>query len=630
MPTEVRPQARSALAALCPRRHSGSRSRSGLPGRIAGWVVGPALFCLLGGWCVAAQVADQFLVDRAPPPLSDDDSAKGRAAGACLKAVAAAERGVSFVHRSGALGAEKRFMIECVGAGLGLVDVDADGDLDLYLVQGGGVDRGGQVSTGDAARDALYFNDGSGHFVDGGPGAGELGDGFGFGVTAGDVDGDGDEDLLITQLGSNQLLLNDGAGHFSQAPQAHGLAGSADDWSMAAVFGDADVDGDLDVYVSNYLAHDLQHPMLSGTPCRWLGCEVPCGPSGLRPQADRFHLNDGAGNFVDVTDECGLGDVAPGYAFQVVFADLDGDRDLDLFVANDSVPNTFFVNQGTDGSGRPRFEEQGMRAGVALSAMGKEQAGMGVALGDVDGDLLPDMVMTNFSRERNALFLNASMPGMGALFFDESGSGGIGRPSYFDLGWGATLFDVELDGDLDLFVTNGHIYPQVDGCEISEVSFGQHDRLSLQVERGRFAPGPEVLSGERLPSRGLAAGDLDGDGDIDLVSSTLDGAPVFVINESVRVGHWLLVELLPALDAVGAVVTVEQGTSEDGEGRVLCRAVLRGSSFLSTEDRRLHFGLPGAGPVTVSVTWPDGVVETHAEISLDRQLTVTRAQPRRR
>jgi len=584
---------------------------------------------LLTGWCQALQVADLAQVDRPQTFVRSDTTAEAQGlSGVALRAVPAADRGVAFVHRSGAVGADKRFMIECVGAGLGLVDVDADGDLDLYLVQGGEVDRRGHVRTGEASGDALYLNDGRGHFVDAGESAGELADGFGFGIAAADVDGDGDEDLLITQLGQNQLLLSDGSGGFAQASHAQGLAGSPDDWSMAAAFGDADIDGDLDVYVTNYLAHDLEHVMLTGTPCRWLGCEVPCGPAGLTPQADRFFINDGSGHFEDVTDDCGLGDVAPGYAFQVVFADLDGDVDLDLFVANDSVPNTFFVNKGPGDDGRPRFAEQGMRAGLALSAMGKEQAGMGVALGDVDGDLLPDMVMTNFSREHNALFLNASMPGMGALFFDESGSGGIGRPSYFDLGWGATLFDVELDGDLDLFVSNGHIYPQVAGCEISQVAFGQQDRLSLQVKSGRFEPGPEVQLGEALASRGLAAGDLDGDGDIDLVSSTLDSAPVFVINESTRAGHWLSVELLPVLDAVGATVTIESGAGDDVVSQR--RAVVRGSSFLCTEDRRVHFGVADGAPVTVQVTWPDGTVESHAEVALDQRVTLSRGQARQR
>lgn len=583
---------------------------------------------LLSGWCGALQVADLAQVDLPQSFIRTGAGTAQTRPGVGLRAVSASQRGVSFVHRSGAVGVEKRFMIECVGAGLGLIDVDADGDLDLYMVQGGDVDRRGHVRTGEASRDALYLNDGRGHFADAGERAGELADGFGFGVAAADIDGDGDEDLLVTQLGQNQLLLSDGSGRFAQASHAQGLAGSPDDWSMAAAFGDADIDGDLDVYVTNYLAHDLEHSMLSGTACRWLGCEVPCGPAGLTPQADRFYINDGAGHFDDVTDECGLGDVAPGYAFQVVFADLDGDVDLDVFVANDSVPNTFFVNQGAGDDGRPRFVEQGMRAGLALSAMGKEQAGMGVALGDVDGDLMPDMVMTNFSREHNALFLNASMPGMGALFFDESGSGGIGRPSYFDLGWGASLFDVELDGDLDLFVSNGHIYPQVDECEISQVAFGQQDRLSLQVEPGRFEPGPDVLAGGSLASRGLAAGDLDGDGDIDLVSSTLDGAPVFVINESTRIGHWLSVELLPLLDAVGATVLVESGSGADAVRQQ--RAVVRGSSFLCTEDRRVHFGVADGAPVTVKVTWPDGTVETHEEVSLDQRLKLSRGQARLR
>ena len=524
------------------------------------------------------------------------------------------QSGLAFRHRAGRAGLAKRLMVECVGAGLGLVDLDDDGDLDVYLVQGGDVDDDGHVR---GALDALFLNDGLGVFAPGPDG--DRGRGFGFGVTAGDVDGDGDEDLFVADLGPNELLLNDGRAGLTSTPDASGLAGAADDWSMSGAFGDPDRDGDLDLYVTNYLLHDPSHPLLDGMTCRWMGCEVPCGPKGLPTQADRFHLNDGNGHFEDATAACGLADVPAGYAFQAVFCDLDDDGDADLFVANDSVPNACFVNEGLDDQGRPRFVERGMEAGLALSDSGKEQAGMGVAVGDLDGDLRPDLVLTNFSREANGAFLNASVPGYGVLFFDEANATGLGRPSYFDLGWGASLLDVDLDGDLDLFVANGHVYPQVEECGLSDTTFAQRDKLFEQVTPGRFRLASVAGLDAALASRGSAAGDLDGDGDEDLLVAELDGPVRLLRNDSLRAGAWCSLDLRPLAASVGARVLLRQGD------RVRADEVHRGSSFLSTEDRRLHFGLTADGdPVWADVRWPDGRWERFGPLAPDRVQVLTR------
>jgi enediyne biosynthesis protein E4 len=530
-----------------------------------------------------------------------------------LREVPAASRGVDFVHHSGAPGTAKRFMIECIGAGAALFDAEGDGDLDLCFVQGGDALADGTPVPATGG-DRLYLNDGSGRFTR--SDALQSGSGFAFGVTAADVDGDDDADLFIAGLGPNRLLLNDGAGRLVVEPGARGMAGGDGDWSMCGAFADADGDGDLDAYVTNYLAHDLGHGMISsGRPCRWLGCEVPCGPAGLVAQQDRFYLNDGAGHFTDATHAAGLDAAAPAYAFQAVWTDLDDDGRLDVFVANDSVPNSLWRNLGpgadAEGNAVPvRFEECGLRAGCALSDTGRQQAGMGVAAGDLDGDLRIDLVMTNFSQEPNAWFHNECAPGRGMFFFEEAEAAGLGRPSYFDLGWGCSLLDVELDGDLDLFVANGHVYPQVDACGISGTTFTQDNRLYVQAPRKRFrTPPPDVVmpGAQRLSSRGSSAGDLDGDGDVDLVVTNLDGPPTLLFNESVRTGTWLRLLLAPPAAAAGARVVLEEG------GRRQAREVLAGSSFLGSEDVALHFGLAApaeSGPLpSATVRWPDGLVE---------------------
>jgi len=537
--------------------------------------------------------------------------------------------GLHFEHRAGASGTAKRFMLECVGAGMALFDVEEDGDLDLYLVQAGVLDERGAPLPGERSGDTLALNDGSGRFreyvsgqpTDAGGAALQLGTGFGFGATAGDLDDDGDEDLLVTNLGLNELLLDVG-GVLQRCDDARGLAGGADEWSTGAAFGDVDGDGDLDAYVANYLAHDLGHPLLSGRPCRWLGCEVPCGPQGLTAQRDHLYLNDG-GRFRDVSASA-LAQARPTYAFQPVFSDLDQDGDLDIFVAVDSQPNTLWVNQGPAEDGQPRFVDQALRSGLALSDTGKEQAGMGLAVGDVDGDLRFDLVMTNFSREPNAFYRNASEPDFGLLFFDEAGRMGLGRPSYLDLGWGVTLFDADLDGDRDLFVANGHVYPQVDGCGISQVSFAQADKLFVMQADGRFTtsasePLPGVASVRA--SRGAASGDLDGDGDVDLVVGTLDGPTVVLENVSPRVGTWVQLDLQPSAASVGARVLVTAG------GRQQLAEVRRGSSFLGCEPRAVHFGLPpGAERCTVRVDWLDGRQETWNDVPTGRRSVLVRGQ----
>ncbi len=589
-------------------RVAGRRAGARHPGRplcVAAALLGTAV----GAAALAPQVADSGW---RPAP------AEAVVAALHFREVDAQASGLSVAHRSGAPGAAKRHMIECVGPGAGLFDADGDGDLDAWQVRGGQVQPDGLWQPA-AEPDVLYLNDGTAHFAPA-PQA-DTGRGFGFGVSAADVDGDADLDVYLTDLGPNRLLRNAGDARFAPVPDAGGAAGAVDDWSMAGAFADPDADGDLDLYVTNYLAHDLSHPMIaSGRPCRWLGCEVPCGPKGLAPQADRYFVNDGAGGFAEGTQAAGFAAVAPAYAFQATWTDVDDDGLLDLFVANDSMPHYLFRNLGPSPDAPARFAEQGLAAGCALSDTGKEQAGMGVAAGDLDGNGQLDLVMTNFSQEQNAAFRNQSRPGQ-PLLFDDGSRTGLGWPSFHDLGWGANLLDADLDGDLDLFVANGHVYPHVDGCGISHTTFAQRCRLYEQVAPGRFRDATD-RAGPALQvagaHRGSAAGDLDGDGDADLLVACLDATPRLLLNESVRAGIWLRIVLAPAARAPGARITLT------GAERTWVGEARAGSSFLGVEDpAALLVGVPGDASFAATVRWPGGRVETFSGLRPGQTVVLT-------
>ena len=401
-------------------------------------------------------------------------------------------------------------ILEVNGGGLALFDADGDGDLDLLLVSPGPYPAAGVTSGGT---NRLYRNDGELHFVDVTAGSGVDVPGFCNGVAVGDFDIDGRRDLYLTRLGPNVLLRNTGELRFEALPGAGGAAG--DSWSTSALFVDVDRDGDPDLYVDNYLEFDPDDPPLhgeQGRQCVWEGVPVMCGPEGLPAQADRFYRNDG-GHFVEATAAFGF-DVGPCYGLGVIDGDFNADGFADVYVSNDSQPNFLFTSRG-DGT----LEEQGMLAGAALSVRGREQAGMGLAAGDVEGDGDEDLLVTNFSMESNALYLNAG----DARFRDQSGAAGLSSPSIPLLGWGAAFLDADHDGDLDLVTANGHVYPQAD-LPGTDTSWAQPDMLFLNDGAGRFTPTPWPGE-EPMVSRALAVGDLDDDGVLDLVVSARSGVP---------------------------------------------------------------------------------------------------------
>jgi hypothetical protein len=532
------------------------------------------------------------------------------------------EAGLTHRNLSGPTAAEgKRYLLDTVGQGIAVLDLEGDGDLDLYFAQG----RGPGADGGDSAN-RLYRNLGGRRFEECAEEFGLADAGYGFGVLAFDHDGDGDDDLLVTNHGPNRLYRNDGGRFTEVAAASPDLAGGADDWSTGAAAADVDGDGDLDLYVCNYVLHDVAELDAKGL-CRYMSdCRVPCGPHGLTPQADVFLLNSGAPDFrfTDATAASGLaGDAS--YGFQPVFTDVDDDGDIDLYVSNDSRPNALYLN---DGSGR--FSEEGLVAGVATGNSGQSEAGMGVAVGDLDGDLLPEISVTNFSTQANSLYVNRTGPDKMVWFEERSRPTGIAEATFFKLSWGTAIADFDDDGWPDVFSSNSHIYPQVDDCPPAEIEYRQRNQFFRRVpgETLRFdevgaSAGP-AFAGESSHRASIAA-DLDEDGDLDLVVTRLDETPLLAWNDSRGGGHWLKLSVRhagePARLAVGARVVAEAGERRwTGEVRV-------GSSFLSTEDPRVHLGLGEHATLDhLTVLFPDGErVEMH-DVAADRHLLIRAGQ----
>ncbi len=477
---------------------------------------------------------------------------------------------------------EKPHILESGGTGLALVDYDRDGDLDLYLVNGWRLE-GTEVA--ERGANLLYRNRGDGGFEEVTAAAGVGDDGWGTGVAVGDPDGDGWPDLFVSNFGPDVLYRNRGDGSFEAVAGGPGIDG----WSTGAVFFDADADGDEDLYLGAYIDCTLEQVLQAEPELAWEGMMVMKGPFGLEGLANRFFENLGGGRWVEATAAAGLADVGLFYTFGVAALDLDGDLDLDLYAANDSNPNYLYRN---DGSGR--FREEGLWSGAALDTAGNAQAGMGLAAGDLDDDGLPELFVTNFYRDASTLYQN-----LGDLVFEDvTVRLGLREPTFMPLSWGAALADLDHDGDLDLFVANGHIYPQADLVEAAGTSFRQANLL-LRNDGGRFldaggeaGPGLAVVES----SHGLAVGDVDGDGDLDLAVSNVDAPPTLLRNDTERAGSWL------AVDAPGALrVTLTSGGRRQLRHRVL------GASFLSAGDPRFHFGLGGAaGAERLELLWPDG------------------------
>ncbi len=531
---------------------------------------------------------------------------------------ASTETGLKFHHFTGATG--QFFMPEIMGPGVALFDYDADGDLDVYLVQGTLLDKTKKLSEalfapGPSFRpgNRLFRNElipsGKLRFTDVTAQVGVGHEGYGMGVAVGDYDNDGDLDLYVTNFGPNILYRNNGNGTFTEVTREAGV--DDERWSASASFVDYDRDGDLDLFVANYVDFTIR-----GNKKCFAATGEPdyCTPAIYRPMPDRLFRNDGGGKFTDVTQAAGIGR-AFGPGLGVVAADYNLDGWIDLYVANDGAENLLWLNKG-DGT----FEEVGLISGAAYGADGVARAGMGVTAGDFDNDGDEDILVTNLRREGSTLYRNDGRGG----FYDATTEFGLAHLSFPFTGFGVEWFDYDNDGRLDLFAANGAV-TIMETLRGNPYPFHQRNQLFHNEGEGkRFleasaAAGPALLSSE--VSRGAAFGDIDNDGDIDIVVSNNNGPTRLLLNEAGARSAWLMVRLEGVKDnrnGLGARVAVLR----KGQKPLWRRAHMDGS-YLSAHDPRVHFGLgSGTAIEAVEVYWPSGGKERWKNVKANSVITL--------
>jgi hypothetical protein len=535
----------------------------------------------------------------------------------------AVEAGLTAANVSGGE-RSKKYILETTGSGVAVLDFDGDGWMDLFLPNGTTLDGEG---AGAKATAHLYRNLGRLRFQDVTEAAGVARTGWGQGACSADYDNDGDADLFVAYYGQSVLYRNEGGGRFTDTTEAAGLRAAGARWDAGCSWFDYDLDGRLDLIVTRYLEFDrtkVPEPGAGGY-CQWKGIPVMCGPRGLPFSRNALFHNEGEGRFKDVSAGSGIDQAKSCYAFTAVASDFDDDGYPDVYVACDSTPSLLYRNR-RDGT----FEEIGLLSGVALNQDGQEQGGMGVAVADYDEDGHVDIVKTNFSDDVPNVYHNNGDGTFEDRVF-ESGLGG-----YMDyVGWGVHLLDVDHDGRRDLLIINGHVYPEVD--KTPEMRFRQPRLLYWNVGGGKFkdisaSAGPALA--EDWSSRGSAAVDLDNDGSLEVVVSNMGARPSLLKNHGPR-KNWLLVRLEGvkcSRDAVGARAYLHVG------GRRISGEVQTGSSYVSQNDPRLHFGLAGdARYDRMEVVWPGGEREVFPAGGANRMVILRQgsgkpaaAQPRAR
>ena len=559
-----------------------------VPGRFGALLSMTAIGVLIAG---CGRGSDQSATAEAAPAAAPVPPAKTTSPALQFRA-----QELPFRYERGETGAA--WPVETTGGGVGLLDFDGDGRIDLFFAQGGPLLPGKDTS---ASVDVLLKNSGGGQFEDVSARVGLTHKGYGQGVTVADYDGDGDPDVYVTRYGRNTLWRNDrDHGRFTDVTDEAGVGCRS--WSLGAAFADYDNDGDLDLFVANYFAFDRARAPFRRDPAT--GAADYGLPQDFPGLPDVLYRNEGHGKFRDVTTTAGVAGLGRGMG--VLAADLDGDGLIDWLVANDAQSNALWRNLG-DG----RFEDVAERVGIAVNSQGLVEANMGIAFGDTDGNGVQDVLITHFFREHLTVWRGFTSPEGGTLYQDQTNEAGIAIDTRPLTGWGTALADLDLDGHLDLIATNGHIRREPSQLYVYEnppiIWRNEGDGRFLNVTKDAGPYFQKLYMG-----RGLACGDLDQDGDLDLVIVHHHQPSVVLWNESPRAGHFLIVNLKgqgPNRDAIGARLTASLGS------RRLVRTVDGGGSYVSASDRRPHFGLGDATKLDqLEVRWPSGKVETRTSV----------------
>ena len=509
----------------------------------------------------------------------------------------------------------KKYIIETTGTGVAIFDADNDGWPDIFIVNGTKLEG---FPADEAPTNHLYHNNHDGTFTDITQKAGLAHTGWGQGVCVGDYDNDGFEDLYVTYYGKNVLYHNNGNGTFTDVSEQAGVSGSGKSWGTGCAFVDYDRDGYLDLLVANYVDFDLSTAPAPGdrSTCLWKGVPVMCGPQGLPGAKNILYHNRGNGTFQDVSTKAHIDQTDGHYAFSVTTLDYDDDGWPDIFVACDSTPSILYHNN-RDGT----FKDVAITSGAAFNEDGRAQAGMGSTVADYNGAGRLDIFKTNFSDDTATLYRNNG----DGTFDDVTYSAGLGLNTQY-LGWGTMFFDFDNDGWPDLLLVNGHVYPEVDSQHLGS-SFQEPRILYHNNGNGTFTDisataGPGINT--PISSRGLAIGDLWNDGRLSAVVSNMNAPPSLLVNQVHTANHWVAFRPIGAFpespsgatksnrDAIGARVRMKVGT------RTFIDEVRSGSSFISNNDMRVHFGL---GPATkidwIEVRWPSGLLERFDNLAVD-------------
>lgn len=529
----------------------------------------------------------------------------------------AAKAGIDVVNVNGDA-ISKYYILEATGSGVAIFDYDNDGWPDIFLVNGTYWQRNPDPQPARPAVEPtshLFRNNHNGTFTDVTTKAGLADTGWGQGVCVGDYDNDGWEDLYVTVYGKNRLYHNRGNGTFENVATQAGVAGTGKEWGTGCAFVDYDRDGKLDIAVANYVHFDLKTTPApgEGPGCLWQGTPVMCGPRGLSSAPNLLYHNLGNGKFEDVSQKSGFSKTFGHYCFSVSTLDYDEDGWPDIYIACDSTPAILYHNNH-DGT----FSDLAPSAGVAFNEDGREQAGMGSTVADYDGDGHLDIFKTNFSEDSSTLYHNDG----NQTFTDATVASGLGLNTQF-LGWGAMFLDLDNHGWPDLIAVNGHVYPEVDTHKLGS-SYREPRVVYRNLGNGKFKDisaesGPGIT--QPAPSRGLAIGDLWNDGRMEAVINNISDHPMLLVNLAMNKNHWLGVRLIGTQsnrDGIGARVTVRSLS------RSWVDEVRSGSSYNSSNDLRLHFGLGQERQVeAIQVRWPNGHEETFSGSRSDQFVTLT-------